>query len=540
MKQRWINLPIPVYGRVFSSASSPPDSSFFWGVAFEGSDIIFQEHGLMERNQNKTTRFKPEEGSYIIGEFVENKLTLRTDPFGNCKLYLYRRDGDWAISDSYYNLLSFAKEQNFPLTPNIGHIEAQRIGGMMGDQFISFTTAFEEVRLLPQWQSVEISSENQVQFHTIALYKGSGEYMQSLVDFLNKARSRMKTWIEHPRFTVSSDITGGIDSRIPLAMIASLGLEASVSVLSKPGDSEQITLDREISTEMVDLVGFRHLHAFPSFSQTLTFETWRERCLGLYPIFFVRSDYPFSQQRLTGKAGELYRNQYRKFWKDTALGTIDSFRTKFHTEAGFSKAKRDFLASCEELQTGYFAGVGIANAHYRSFRNRFHFAQDMSLEFYSSREFQHAFDKICPIKNEDFFSVYHDMIRLLYPQFLEVRFDSEEKDFSQHWSHLTSHPALDEPVVGQVFAGNHPEFLFENPVEKKGRTRAVALCADIMEIIIEARENRRIVDMLLAHGVEDTWSNIHRPEDLFSLGRKFKPIDLLLVYHEFFSSVEQD
>jgi len=46
--------------------------------------------------------------------------------------------------------------------------------------------------------------------------------------------------------------------------------------------------------------------------------------------------------------------------------------------------------------------------------------------------------------------------------------------------------------------------------------------------------------MLLAHGVEDTWNNIHRPEDLFSLGRKFKPIALLLVYHEIFSSVEQD
>ena len=533
-------MPIPVSGRVFCSQDRMPETNFFWGVAFEGINIIFQQFGLDERNAATGEEFRPEEGSYILGEGQDSCFTLRTDPFGNCKLYMYRNGSDWIISDSYYNLLSHAKMRGYELTPNIGHVEAQRIGGMMGDQFISFKTAFEEVELVPQWNLLKITKNGDlIVDQTVEFYSGNGEYQTSLLEFLTKSMSRMKTWIGFERFTVSSDITGGIDSRVPLAMVAHLGLQNQVSVLSKPGHSEQITLDREISAEIVDMIGFEHRHAYPNFPQTLTFEVWRERCLGVYPVFFVRSDYPLSQQRLTGKAGELYRNQYQKFWREEASETFDTFRSKFHTQEGFEKARREFLITCEMIQNAYHDGVGIANAHYRSFRNRYHFAQDFSLEFYSSREFQNAFDRLCPIANEHFFAVYHDMLRLLFPEMLEIRFDNTEKDFLSHWHHFDVNSKLTrETESGHVFVGEHPEFLFLNKIEKKGRNRAVHLCQDILAQVQKARQNNKVVNFLLKHGVEPTWEGVQVAEDLFSFGRKFKSIDLLLLYDEFLSAVE--
>jgi hypothetical protein len=506
----------------------------FFGVAFEGADIVFHQEGLNHRNSVREEEFRPQEGNYIHGKFEHDEYVIRTDPFGYCKLYVYKNGGDWILSDSYYEVLRFAKSKQFPLSPNIGYVESQKIGGMFGDQFTSFKTAFNEIELVPHWFSARILLDtNSLAFDSNQKTTETLQYMESLVSFLNLSRNRMNTWISHDQFVISSDVTGGIDSRVPISMISNLGLAHKVSLFSKPGDYEKLNLDRNISSEIARTFGFVHTQTYPNFSRTITYEVWKQRCLGVYPVFFVRSDYPISQQRLTGRAGELYRNQYRQFWKGTPEQMIESLRHKFHSERGFQKAKSDFMQTCDVLENGKNPSLEIALAHYRAFRNRYHFGQDMSLEFYSSVEFCNTFDSICPIQNDDFFAVYHDMISMLSPRFLEIPFDSSEKDFSGHWPRFDPNRDLSSVKKGTVFLGNQPEFLFENPVDERGRLRAIQLCTDIFAAIQSAARNQELLDFLKEHGVDPVWESIKHPEDLFSFGRKFKSVDLLILFDSF-------
>ena len=132
---------------------------YFFGVAFEGNDVIFHQGGLDKRRSHKETKFSPEEGSYVFCEMSENDFSIRTDPSGMCKLYVYERGGDWAVSDSFYELCVSIKNLNWPLNPNLAAIHSTRITGPLGDQLLSFSTIFDEISLLPHWKKIVIKKK---------------------------------------------------------------------------------------------------------------------------------------------------------------------------------------------------------------------------------------------------------------------------------------------------------------------------------------------------------------------------------------------
>ena len=281
-------MPSPVSGFVHTSMQED-FKEYFFGVAFEGNDVIFHQGGLDKRRSHKETKFSPEEGSYVFCEMSENDFSIRTDPSGMCKLYVYERGGDWAVSDSFYELCVSIKNLNWPLNPNLAAIHSTRITGPLGDQLLSFSTIFDEISLLPHWKKIVIK-ENRLTRKISDDYDFSKReplsYNEALGKHLFNSVSRISTLLSDDEIKVISDITGGIDSRIPVSLLIGDGRLDSVSFFSKPGDGKA-SEDREIAEIIASRFGLNHLHRYPEGARALDYIEWKRRCLGIYPLFLV-------------------------------------------------------------------------------------------------------------------------------------------------------------------------------------------------------------------------------------------------------------
>ena len=141
-------MPIPVSGFFISSLEEKYENLFF-GVAFEGNDIIFHQDGLNIRNNKKNEKFLPEEGSYINIIQLKDGIHISTDPSGMCKLYIYEDGINWGVSDSFYELCSEIKNLGWNIEPNLAAIHSTKIGGWFGDQLLSYNTVFKQIKLVP-------------------------------------------------------------------------------------------------------------------------------------------------------------------------------------------------------------------------------------------------------------------------------------------------------------------------------------------------------------------------------------------------------
>ena len=80
--------------------------------------------------------------------------------------------------------------------------------------------------------------------------------------------------------------------------------------------SQNQVMARPLRIEIAEIIasrfGLNHLHRYPEGARALDYIEWKRRCLGIYPLFWFRSDYPTSIQRLTGKVGEILQGLLRR------------------------------------------------------------------------------------------------------------------------------------------------------------------------------------------------------------------------------------
>lgn len=91
---------------IFSSYIGIPDY-FFSGYLFIDADFIANSGGALEYYRKNKKRIKPGfEGCYVIVQKNEiNEIHIGVDYDGNKKLFYYSSNNEWAISNSYMQLV---------------------------------------------------------------------------------------------------------------------------------------------------------------------------------------------------------------------------------------------------------------------------------------------------------------------------------------------------------------------------------------------------------------------------------------------------
>ncbi|MEQ8748414.1 MAG: hypothetical protein RIC52_01455, partial [Amphiplicatus sp.] len=109
------------------------------GAAHSESVSIFGEEGYRNFAQrHRLEDFNPIYGNYAIISKTPDATRISTDHFGLFRLYVYRSDEAFAVSDSILELVEFARTNRLPVTPYAPAAHAFLIGKGVGQQLSSF------------------------------------------------------------------------------------------------------------------------------------------------------------------------------------------------------------------------------------------------------------------------------------------------------------------------------------------------------------------------------------------------------------------
>ncbi|WP_412507125.1 hypothetical protein [Roseovarius sp. SYSU LYC5161] len=361
---------------VFSVGQKLPDL-FFRGHAFFEEDFVIGESGLrnFESERQRCAEIH-EDGRYFLLRKEGSDHVAGTDFNGTMKLFLYRDSSKWALSNSFSKLLDFVRAAGWRITPQPEHLNAWLLTGPFWQQLWSFKTAVDEIELVPAQAEIRIS-RSEIKLTMKSTKPTAETYEQAMIRFISLWVNRTATLISTPGIFVKSDITGGVDSRINLALImyaqSKLGLSMTNELTFNCGKHGRHREDFKVAERLSKFYRFplnKPLSVPVSWrSSRECFEMWRLSSLGAYsPVYFP--DHQFSEKlvNIGGGGGE----RHRPFYPNTDIDTFfHKHEDKFVSEEFFQRIKIDVKEALERI----FSTSDTINpmiAHYREFRDRLH------------------------------------------------------------------------------------------------------------------------------------------------------------------------
>lgn len=446
---------------LFSSAEPPPDH-YFQGYCFTGSDYVFGPEGADEyRRQTGQTVGPGEDGCYVSAYRDGAEFVFGTDFSGNKKLYYYSDLGFWAVSNSLSRMIAHLGSHGIKVSPNRVQLAAAGSGQSSSalNQLSSFDTIAHGIRLLPIKTQLAIGPRA-VGWRPVPA-RPAKSYADALAEHVGTWVERLATLLSVPGLSVSSDLTGGIDSRVVLALLLRarhyLGdVRANLRFGSAPTRGE--TTDIEIATEICESYGLQLNTPRPPsphrFTPQESYLSWRQLCLGTYhPIYFPGMA-PFSHRvALGGGGGE----NHRRFYKE---GSPEQFirnrTTRIRPESmqePFATSVRNVFRTLEFIE-GPEADPLIA--HYRHFRNRLHSGRtpQYSVQFMplGSSLLEDAAVAGGPDRI-DRAQLNYDILASTVPELLDVRFDQDYKAPSQEVRAAITRVEAGFSGAGRVYHG---------------------------------------------------------------------------------------
>jgi len=426
-------------------------SSFFHGRAFEGPDLVIGSEGWKKRIHEKKSEFLPEEGAYIYCHGSGQEKYVETDPFGFCKLYIYQNGKQWAISDSAALLCDWAHKNGLELSihkPALGYL---RSPWDIGDQPMSHQTLFEQITLIPIWSSVRITN-HELQIIKSRHYESirlESTYEDSLRSFLIRTRNRLLTILESNDVETYIQISGGIDSRVILAIAHSLGVDYSLYTKEYLAGLE---LDTKIAGEVAEKLNVE-LGTNPPQLNFYDYETWRKQQLSTFKTFYLKRNFPLNVLVVGGGSGELFRKRYDFDFR--LLGKYSGHKRLFNGDvSNYYSAFREFESTCIYSKSQLFGDVTFGKCYYRALRHRFHYGQDEVIKPFADLRFVSFIDKAFNGQRGSDYRVYHEIIASLAPELLDVEFDDSKKACPRvEFSELLQIDKLPKPIAGRVWIG---------------------------------------------------------------------------------------
>tara|TARA_B100000700_G_scaffold324541_1_gene430974 strand:- start:705 stop:2279 length:1575 start_codon:yes stop_codon:yes gene_type:complete len=440
---------------VFLASSWKPSKNirFFRGWAFSEEALIVGQKGFDKYIEGNTySKLRMLEGRYLLCFENDCKLSVNTDFFGSEPIFWFSDGLNWAVSNSFYKLQKLLEEKSVPLTIDDDVLSNFEIPHSSCQQLIGTRTLFKEIKLCPQGYNIEVLIEEgwvSLVSKENSLSTLDGSYEELLLQGLEQAVLVTKEILKNYEENISADITGGIDSRLVLAIL----LNATNGNLKFINFNSNVNEKRDyyIASKLAEKYNFKITNEKSDVikvSSHQRYEVWRNHNLGVYlPIYEPEfgKDIWF---HFHGGGGELFR----QFYSNSPLVTAKVLSRKH----GNGKAKslvsvlQDF---CNDNNLDP-SSVDSMYDFYLKNRSRLHFGRGIFTSFRMNvvqpllnKYLIAAASKLTNYEVESNKMIF-DMFKILEPTLLDVEFDSEDK-FSKIYERQKEYKPLEENKVFQ-------------------------------------------------------------------------------------------
>jgi hypothetical protein len=367
-------------------------------------------------------QFEPIYGHYLKVDNLGDSVRLSTDRFGLFKLYRYAHLEKWAVSDSIFELVKYAKATGGDLSHHTPTAYAFLTRHGVGQQLSSFKTAYSEIELIPHWYDVLINGDgmNLVEKPPVVFSENLAEAISEAGSFFS---SLTKSYIDSeldPFILLSA----GLDSRCTaVAMASGLSAQQRLNIKTYTMKSGNFLKERDIALSLSKTLGMTILdQAKPQLQPT--WQEWKYTYLGAHTLLAPFSRFTVPDLAFGGSCAEIIKPFYD--WSD---GISDIAFPETVPEKNRDDVMQDIQAAMSSYSGGFSDHLSEDDKHYQMFRNRYHFGSGVrdSIFNYAPLVFSIISTRKTP---QDVSAMYRILYELGGPEVFNHPFDEEAKTFN--------------------------------------------------------------------------------------------------------------
>lgn len=428
--------------------------SLFSGYAFVGPDIVIGADGHKEWMKEYGATLRPhEDGTYFVVNKTADGLDIGSDYKGYSKVFYYRNGSQWAVSNSFAALVEFLKSEGWKLTflPRLANSFVPM--PTFWQQLATFSTAVQEIRLLPRQSIIKIDSNNKLtlKYEPLGTIDSSAEaYEERLATFVSCWLGRLSSVFSWEGGQLETELSGGMDSRTTFSLLLGLKQRTNnvVAAHTRIRSAKHAVVDFECASHIATTYGFDINSALADNGHPLQpidpFTRWKYFSLGVYaPVIWSPKSYRHGQVKMGGHGGEAHRGFY-------AFDSLERACLK----SGSPRDMKSRMEVAGKVLAKHYPGEEPLVAHYKEFRDRLHSAlhaqNHVRMQPLSSKYLDAVTAGESPerLKNRQ---VLYDIMSVNAPGLMLEPYDSPKKTPSeQNLSELVKHVVV-ETKPGRVF-----------------------------------------------------------------------------------------
>lgn len=269
------------------------------------------------------------DGAYVLIRKSKDTISISQDFMGSFGLYLFEKDGWFALSNSFMRLVEYVKVRQ-PITLNRDYADFFLAADLCSVAYGE--TLVEEIRCLDRCARVEIRIPEKKLETVLTDYRentvdpGSPEGMALLDGWFTKWAGMIRN-LKARTNNMQTDLSGGFDSRLTFSLLLGAGVDVSdIFVFSIHDELHTHAEDYEIASAIAGHYGFR-LNDSSKLTPGIPLETPQEILdlslytkLGFHKQIYNQSRY-YRRPRynFVGNGGECIRD----YWNMSAQEYID-------------------------------------------------------------------------------------------------------------------------------------------------------------------------------------------------------------------------
>ncbi|WJS86325.1 hypothetical protein [Paracoccus sp. TOH] len=448
------------------SQDSLPQEFYFDGYCFLGSDYISGREGVIEYERENCRLIEfDEDGCYFLGRPTDGGFKFGADFQGNARIFLYRSEKRWALSNSFARLLDHIRANDLPFSVCSHQLDSWRIRAPFGQQPNSFKTAINEIVLVPSWCEVIVGGDG-AKLNPRKDRNNGAIYQEAISNFVRVWANRIASLVDRSDISVTVDVSGGVDSRANLALLLAMRSKGfGNNVHFNSSKTGGVKGDFEVASKLAEKYHFSlnqpRLQTDLYLSTDTALRYTEDFLLGSYASLrpFRTKPNPFNV-KIGGGAGEIFRPFFADRYSSDFL---DSLKLAFSSDTAFQNWKADVLETLEILRARDMQQTDPLVLHYREFRSRFHTggATNMitaAMPFQSRAAYQIAWSA-SNNKIQDG-QIGYDLIGSVFPELLNDDYDNPSKKPTENNIRNLVAPVDFDVIPGKVYvsidAGNVP------------------------------------------------------------------------------------
>ena len=227
------------------------NGSILHGYAVTDSSIIINTEGLRKYECEKKIKI-PEEGRFAGIFSLGEKKIIKSDMTGQEIIYLFTYGDDWAVSNSFMLLATYAsKRRQLTFYQPAALNFLLKNGRHVGEQLLSHKTMIEQIKILPFNHEMHVCNKtgsfSVVKKDFEGLFKANTDYESTIIHTLSKGRAILDA-LNIAGMPIYLSLSGGYDSRIVLGMLSKEAIDTgNVYIRTDVNRHDDFTIVSEIA-----------------------------------------------------------------------------------------------------------------------------------------------------------------------------------------------------------------------------------------------------------------------------------------------------